>query len=559
MKARLNKIKLVVLLCACLGAAAFLLGGFGRSASAQAQAEQLSAAEQRGKQIYLRGESAGPEITVMLGGGDTEVPASSFSCATCHGLVGEGTEEGGLTAPSLVWSALTSAHTSALTTKERGPYTEATLVRAIRLGLDPAGVRLHPGMPQYKMTDEQATDLVAYLKKLGRDLDPGLSQTSIKIGVALPMTGALAPLGQDIKDTLNASFAEANEHGGIYGRRFELVVEDSRGDVSGTNEATRKLVERDRVFALAGSFEPKGAADTNEFLKTVEVPLVGPVTLSPHLTLPPNRFIFYLLPTFNDQARSLVDFIIAKRARVQTPDTVQKTSRQATPAQPERKLSAAVIYMKGELEADALEGLRAQARLRSVNITSEQSYEAGRFAPARMVEVMAQKKPDYVFFFGAGADILSCAREMERVRFNAPLVSSVMMLGREAFDLSPETAARTLLAYPSALPDQGDFAEFLDVMQRRRVNLRSPAFQTIAYASAKTLIEAVKLSSRQLSRATLISALEGLRDYRTGVIPPVSFGPNRRVGVEGSFVVGIDLVNKRYVPLSEQLVPQDSP
>ena len=559
MRSRVNKIKLVILLCACLGLSAFMLGQFSRNASAQAQAEQLSAAEQRGKQIYLRGESAGsPEITVMLGGGDTEVPATSFACANCHGLTGEGTEEGGLAAPSLTWSALASSHTSALTTNERGSYTEATLVRAVRKGLDPAGVRLHPGMPQYRLTDGQAADLIAYLKKLGHELDPGLSQTTIKIGVALPMTGPLASLGQDIKDTLSASFAEANEHGGIYGRRFELVVEDSRGDVSGTMEATRRLVERDGVFALAGSFEPKGANDTNEFLKRTEVPLVGPVTLSPHLALPPNRFIFYLLPTFNDQARSLVDFVSAKRARGQLSD-LQTASRQAMPSQPERKVSAAVIYMKGELEADALEGLRAQARLRSVDITFEQSYEAGRFAPARVVEVIARKKPDYVFFFGASADIASCGREMERVRFNAPLVSSVMMLGREAFDLSPETAARTLLAYPSALPDQSDFAEFLDVMQRRGVSLRSPAFQTIAYASAKTLTEAIKLSSRKLSRATLISALEGLRDYRTGVIPPVSFGPNRRVGVEGSFVVGIDLTNKRYVALSEQLVPQDSP
>ena len=560
MKSRVIKIKLVVLLCACLGLSAFMLGQFSRGASAQAQAEQLSAAEQRGKQIYLRGESTGgPEITVMLGGGDTEEPATSFACANCHGLTGEGTEEGGLTAPSLAWPALTSAHTSALTTNERVAYTEAALVRAVRNGLDPSGVRLHPGMPQYRLTDGQGADLIAYLKKLGHELDPGLGQATIKIGVALPMTGALAPLGQDIKETLSATFAEANEHGGVYGRRFELVVEDSRGDVSGTSEATRRLIERDGVFALAGSFEPKGAADTNEFLKKAEVPLVGPVTLSPHLTLPPNRFVFYLLPTFNDQARSLVDFIIAKRARGQAPNYVLKPSQQAAPPQPERRLSVAVIYMNGDLEADALEGLRAQARLRSVDLTFEQSYEAGRFAPARVVEAMARKKPDYVFFFGASADIMSCAREMERVRLNAPLVSSVMMLGREAFDLSPETAARTLLAYPSALPDQGDFAEFLDVMQRRGVRLRSPAFQTIAYASARTLIEAVKLSSRKLSRATLISALEGLREYRTGVIPPISFGPNRRVGVEGSFVVGIDLTNKRYVALSEQLMPQDSP
>ena len=473
--------------------------------------------------------------------GDTEAPATAFACANCHGLMGEGTQEGGLTAPSVVWRSLTQAHTSALTTKERGPYTEATLVRAMRDGLDPAGARLHPGMPHYRMTNEQAADLIAYLKKLGSELDPGLSEMTIKIGAALPLTGPLAPLGQDIRDTLSASFAEANEQGGIYGRRFELVVEDSRGDLSGTNEATRKLVERDKVFALMGSFEPKGAHEANEFLKRAEVPLVGPVTLSPHLTLPPNRFIFYLLPTFSDQARSLVDFIISQRK----PE--------------ERRVRAAVIYMKGELEEDALEGLRAQARLRSVDLVFEQRYEAGHFAPAASVAELARKKADYLFFFGNGRDIASCAKELERVQLKVSLVSSVMMFGREAFNLSPEMASRTILSYPSALPEQNDFAGFINIMQRRGVNLRSPAFQTVAYASSKTLIEAVKLSSRKLSRATLINALEGLRDYRTGVIPPISFGSNRRVGVEGSFVVGVDLNNKRYVALSEQLVPRDSP
>jgi ABC-type branched-subunit amino acid transport system substrate-binding protein len=560
MRSPVNKIRLVLLLCAFLGLSLFMFGEFSRSASAQAQAQKLTAVEQRGKQIYLRGESAaGTEITALLGSGDTEVPASAFACANCHGLVGEGAEEGGLAAPSLVWSALTSAHTSALTTNERGPYTDATLVRAIREGLDPAGVRLHPGMPHYRMTDEQAADLIAYLKKLGYELDPGLSETTIRIGAALPLTGPLAPLGQDIKDTLSASLAEVNEQGGIYGRRFELVVEDSRGDVAGTSEATRRLIERDGVFALMGSFEPKGSNDANELLKQTEVPLVGPVTLSPHLAIPPNRFIFYLLPTFKDQARSLVDFIIAKWAKGQVAGSVQTTSRPgAPPVTPERKLSAAVIYMKGEMEADALEGLRAQARLRSMELTFEQTYEAGHFTPAPVVEMMARKKPDYVFFFGAASDITACAREMERIHLNAALVSSVMMLGREAFDLSPETAARVLLSYPSALPDQSDFAEFLNVMQRRKVQLRSSAFQTVAYAASRTLIEAVKLSTRNLSRATLINALEGLRDYSTGVIPPISFGPNRRVGVEGSFVVGIDLNNKRYVALSEQLVPQDS-
>src|SRR5690348_4242464 len=103
------KIKLAVLLCALLATTFFMLGGMSRRASAQAPAEQLTAAERRGKRIYLKGETEGPaEITALLGGDETEIPAAAFACANCHGLNGEGKEEGGLTAPALVWSTLTA-------------------------------------------------------------------------------------------------------------------------------------------------------------------------------------------------------------------------------------------------------------------------------------------------------------------------------------------------------------------------------------------------------------------------------------------------------------------
>lgn len=548
-------IKLFILLVAVLAAIWLGLDGRG-SAAALSTPGGLTPAEQRGKKIYLKGEDEGGEITALLGGSDTEVPASTFACATCHGLKGEGTNEGGLEAPSLVWAALAAPGTSALTRQERAAYTEAALVRALRVGVDPSRGRLHPGMPRYRISDEQAANLVAYLKKLGREVEPGVSETTIKVGAALPLSGALAQVGQDLKATLAASFAEANEHGDTYGRRFELLVEDSRGDIAGTRAAHRKLIEQGDVFALAGSYEPRGSVAADEFLRQSEVPLVGPVTLSPYLTLPPNRFVFYLLPTFDDQARSLVDFIAAQSPNGRaTGESARVKEGQIAPVA--RKARVAVIHVNGELETAALAALRAQARLRSLEIVSEQNYEAGRFAPARAVEMLARARPEYVFFFGGAQDIVACAREMERAHVNASLVSSVMMLGGGAFELPPPVAARTFLAYPSALPTQEDFAEFLSVMQRRGVPLRSPALQSIAYAAAKTLIEATKLSTRELSRNTLVDALEGLRGYRTGVVPPISFGPNRRVGVEGSYVVGIDLENKRYTALSEQIIPRD--
>src|SRR5215216_6937391 len=66
---------------------------------------ELTAGEKRGKAFYLRGESAsGQEITALMG--EIDVPASTLTCAGCHGLRGEGKTEGGVTAGSLTWSNL---------------------------------------------------------------------------------------------------------------------------------------------------------------------------------------------------------------------------------------------------------------------------------------------------------------------------------------------------------------------------------------------------------------------------------------------------------------------
>ena len=503
--------------------------------------KELTPQEKRGKQIYLKGESDGGEIVAILGRGELELPAASFPCSNCHGLRGEGSKEGGIQPPPLDWASLSSPHQSMLTRNDRGPYTDVSLARAINSGLDSSGGRLHSGMPRYRMTAAQMDGLIAYLKKIDTesDLDPGLTEDAIRMGAALPMSGPLARLGEDIKATLGACFAEVNSHGGIYGRRLELLVEDSGGDAKGAAQATRKLVEQAKVFALLASFEPPGD-ETNEFLRQSEVTLIGPVTLSPRLPVVPNRYVFYLLPSFGEQARSLVDFVGSEETRPK--------------GRPASRL--AVVYTEGDFDRDALAGLRLQSKLYSMQLVSEQSYKSGALSAAVTVASLAAKKPDYIFFFGGAGDMTSFAAEMDRAKLDAGVLSSAVMLGEGAFSLPPAVAARTYLSYPVSLPAQAGFADFVAAMQKAGVNLRSAAFQAVAYASAKIFIEAVKNTDRQLSRAALVNSLERLQDFRTGVIGPVTFGPNRRVGAAGSYIVGIDLKNKQYVAVSERIVPK---
>ena len=62
--------------------------------------QQLTASERRGKEIYLRGTSpSGNAITGWMG--ELAVPASNLNCSGCHGLLGEGKTESGITAGNL--------------------------------------------------------------------------------------------------------------------------------------------------------------------------------------------------------------------------------------------------------------------------------------------------------------------------------------------------------------------------------------------------------------------------------------------------------------------------
>jgi hypothetical protein len=64
------------------------------------------------------------------------------------------------------------------------------------------------------------------------------------------------------------------------------------------------------------------------------------------------------------------------------------------------------------------------------------------------------------------------------------------------------------------------------------------------------LIEGLKRAGKDVSREKLIQALEGLHEYSTGLTQAITYGPNRRIGATGAYIVAIDLKQKQFVPVS---------
>src|ERR1041384_1224287 len=209
---------------------------------------ELTLQEKRGKAFYLRGESAsGQEITALMG--EVDVPASTLPCAGCHGNRGEGKTEGGVTAGNMTWSHLTKpyGHTDE-GGRKHAAFSEAFFVRAMTSGLDPAGNKLAVAMPTYRMLQEDMANLIAYLKRIETDTDPGVTDNNIVLGTVLPEKAALSGLALSMGDVLQAYFAEINAQGGIYNRKIELRI--MYGDSKATVANVRRLVDDDQVFAI---------------------------------------------------------------------------------------------------------------------------------------------------------------------------------------------------------------------------------------------------------------------------------------------------------------------
>jgi branched-chain amino acid transport system substrate-binding protein len=81
----------------------------------------------------------------------------------------------------------------------------------------------------------------------------GVTDTEIKVGTILPLTGTAAAWGVSLNEGMQAYYDYINDNGGIYGRKITLIVGDSAYEGPMAKEAATKLVEQDKVFLIQGS------------------------------------------------------------------------------------------------------------------------------------------------------------------------------------------------------------------------------------------------------------------------------------------------------------------
>jgi ABC-type branched-subunit amino acid transport system substrate-binding protein len=496
---------------------------------------ELTPQEKRGQQIYVKGISpSGQEIVAALNQNGAAVPASSLPCASCHGVDGRGKPEGGIAPSNITWESLAKPYGAAdANGRQHPPYTERWLKRAITLGVDPAGNPLHTAMPRYQMSLRDAEDLIVYLKRLGRNTEPGVTENTISIGVILPPVARAAEMNRGIKGMLAGYFDEVNRGGGIFARNVELRFIELPGLPEATVTTVRAALDQEQFFALIGNSLSGADEAIARLAEEKEIMLLGTFSLPPASQSPPNRFAFYLLGGLNEQAKALAVFAAKELAN--------KDSR------------LAIVHFDDQLSRAAAGAINSEWRKFGLPPIETMVVSPARFDATRAAQKLKQQSIGLVFFLGSNAaqnELLAAAQKLD---WRPMLLAPSTQVGKELFDAPAGFDRRIFVAYPTLPSDiqPSGVAEYQKLAEARKLPATSRPAQLTALASAKILTEALKQTGREVSRERLIETLEKFYQFKTGVTPAITYRPNRRTGASGAYIVSLDLKAKTLAPFGK--------
>jgi len=149
------------------------------------------------------------------------------------------------------------------------------------------------------------------------------AQKEVKIGVILPLSGPLAPIGKSLKEgaelaadivnkkypELDISIAKWEGIPNLGGAKLKLIFADSRGDPGWGAEQAKRLIEDEKVVGLMGAYQSAVTKTASVEAERAGIPFINPDSTSPDLTKRGFKWFWRVTPHETWFTRDLFDFL----------------------------------------------------------------------------------------------------------------------------------------------------------------------------------------------------------------------------------------------------------
>jgi len=342
-------------------------------------------------------------------------------------------------------------------------------------------------------------------------LAPALG-AEILIGQSAGFSGGQAQYSKDVSTGILAYFEAVNRAGGVIGQPLKLVAEDDKGSRAQVLENTKKLVEKDKVFALIGYTSGAGVEGALPFIQEARVPMLSPVTGNAAIRLEFHRYLFHSRAGYADEMRSMVNTLAAigmqRIALVYLSDTT--VNRKAM----EDALTA------NKLKAVAAVGLDRNSKDFSAEINT-----------------LLAANPQAVLFITNDRPIVEIVRGMRRKNYSGEFATS-SFAGTSFFNELKDDAVGVKVIQVLPSPNKTSLRivrEFREHLRLVDASMQPNYTNFEGYISARVLVEGLRRTGKNPSRERFVAALESISELDLGgyyiEYSPKSHGGSRFVDI----------------------------
>src|SRR5881296_2249996 len=362
----------------------------------------------------------------------------------------------------------------------------------------------------------------------------GVSKTEIVLGMHTDLSGPAATYGVSSSNAVKMRFDDANEKGGIAGRKIKLIIEDTQYQVPRAVQAGTKLINRDHIFAMVAAL---GTPMNNALFKDMfdaGVPSLFPLSAARSMYEPFHKMKFYSAASYVDQVRAGINYFVTKKG----------------------KKALCAMYQDTDFGKEVLDGVQAQAEKMKVKIVETTTHKPTDQDFTAQITKLKTAGCDLVVFGTIVRDTIVPYATARKIGW-----SDVDFFGSTAsYDLFVAAAqgGATEGLYATGLTDMPyrdtlspTAQAWFDRYKERYKN--DPNIGAIyGHVAADLTALGLEKAGADLTLNALVKGLESIRGYKdifNG--PEVNFGPDKHQGANSSFLAVVK--GGRWVRLTDPL------
>ncbi|PUE66556.1 ABC transporter substrate-binding protein [Arcobacter caeni] len=335
--------------------------------------------------------------------------------------------------------------------------------------------------------------------------DEVFEEKTIVVGASLPNTGIIKSWGESVSKGVNAYFNYTNENNLIKNRKIEFLVYDDKYEPELTLENTKKLLFKNKVFALFGFVGTPTIKRVLPILYDENVPFFSAFSGASFLRNNKNQKFINFRGSYEQEIDTLINYL-----------------------NEEKKLNKiAVFYQNDDYGEEGYISLINLLKERNLKLVAEGSYKRNTLSINHAFNEIKDAKPEVIFMIGAyktNSLFIKKAKDNENLKDVIFCNISFGDANSMVKELKNLNATTQNIIFSQVVPSYSDLnikavKEYQTIMRKYFPDEPFGFLSFEAFLSSKILVNALSRIEGKITREKLISTLKTTPEHLLEGIP----------------------------------------